>query len=199
MNRPEVIKGKFVHFDPDAAQGRAIPFQYNPETLKRTVTPGDHGSPAKETIEFTLLLDASDMAQGGSASGIYPALSALESLVQQPSGDERLWERLGLWESRRAFTLFVWGVQRIVPVSVLELLIHEQMFDTALNPVRASIDVTLETLSDADLRRNRRAKEIMDSYRSRKDALVRQSGSMTSLDDLLKDRRLKEKQRGEKG
>ena len=91
MNRPEIVKGKFVHFEPVAPQGGMISFQYNPETLRRTVTPPDSGSSPREKIEFTLMLDASDMAQGGSAAGIHPALAALESLVQRPSGDVGFW------------------------------------------------------------------------------------------------------------
>jgi hypothetical protein len=70
---------------------------------------------------------------------------------------------------------------------VLQLVIREQMFDAALNPIRASIDVTLETLGEAELNRIPRAKAIMDSHLSRRESLARQSGSTGSVEDLLKD------------
>jgi cupin superfamily acireductone dioxygenase involved in methionine salvage len=60
------------------------------------------------------------------------------------------------------------------------------MFHVMLNPIRASVDVILETLSDAELEHNRRAKDIMDSYRNEKSSLARQAGFAGSVEDLLR-------------
>lgn len=193
MNSPRVLKGGFVHFEAEAPQGRVIAFQYNPETLKRIIAPVDPPAQLKETIEFTLALDASDALEHGdptaSSLGIYPALSALELLVQPPGNPSGFLADIWPWNTPREkpFTLFVWGAQRVFPIRVLQLVMREQMFDVKLNPIRASVDVTLEALTDDDLKGNPRAKAIMDSYVSKKESLARQSGSIGSAEDLLRD------------
>jgi hypothetical protein len=63
------------------------------------------------------------------------------------------------------------------------------LFDPLLNPIRVSIDVTMETLTEADLKSIPNAKPFMDSYRSNKEMLARQSGSSGTAEDLLKDGR----------
>jgi len=44
-------------------------------------------------------------------------------------------------------TLFAWG-SRAVPVVVTELAVNETMFDPALNPIRADVEVSLRVLTD---------------------------------------------------
>jgi hypothetical protein len=193
MTSPRVVKAAFVRFEADAPQGRVIAFQYNPETLHRTLSIADQVTQYKETIKFTLSLDASDALEHGdttaSSVGIYPALSALEMLLQPAENTGGFLTDLWSWITPRdrPFTLFVWGAHRVLPIRVLQLVIREQMFDATLNPIRASIDVTLETLGDAELNRIPRAKAIMDSHRSKIESLARQSGSTGSAADLLKD------------
>jgi hypothetical protein len=47
--------------------------------------------------------------------------------------------------------LFVWGVQRIVPVRVTQLTITERLYDTALRPVHAEAQMTLRVLTPDEL------------------------------------------------
>lgn len=47
--------------------------------------------------------------------------------------------------------LFVWGVQRIVPVRVTQLTITERLYDTALRPVHAEAQLGLQVLTPDDL------------------------------------------------
>jgi len=47
--------------------------------------------------------------------------------------------------------LFVWGVQRIVPVRVTQISITERLYDTALRPVHAEAQLSLQVLTPDDL------------------------------------------------
>jgi hypothetical protein len=46
--------------------------------------------------------------------------------------------------------LFVWGVQRVVPVNITGLTITETEFDPMLNPIRASVGVSLTVIAGGD-------------------------------------------------
>ncbi|HET6273971.1 MAG TPA: hypothetical protein VFG32_13415 [Bacteroidota bacterium] len=191
MNAPRLLKGGFVYYGSGTAEGNVITFQYNPELLKRTITPIEGGLQPKETIRFTLELDANDalerVDQTATRLGLYPALSALELLVQPRENTGGFFQGLLSWLSQpsSSFVVFIWGTQRVVPVRVLELTVSEQMFDPSLNPIRVSVDVTMETLTEADLKANPKAKARMDSYRINKERLARQSSSLGSVEDLF--------------
>jgi hypothetical protein len=61
-------------------------------------------------------------------------------------------------------TLFVWGRNRIVPVRLRELHIVEQLFDSALNPVRAEIAVALSTRDRTDFAGAAWGRKYWDDY-----------------------------------
>ena len=48
------------------------------------------------------------------------------------------------------FTLFVWGIKRIVPVRLTEFTITEQAYDTNLNPILAKVSLGLRVLNYND-------------------------------------------------
>ena len=159
---PKLLKAGFVQLDPvTAVVGGVHVFQYNPETLVRrlegvsSVPPPPPGVPAapRETVTFTLVLDASDKLQAGDPAtqqtGLLPAISALELLLY-PAG--------------AGLTVWVSGGRRIVPVRITEMQIVEQAFDPALNPIRAEIAVTLQVLKDADLASNPRGRALWDAH-----------------------------------
>ena len=50
-----------------------------------------------------------------------------------------------------ALTLFVWSVQRVLPVRITELSITEEAFDTNLNPLRAKVSLGMRVLTVNDL------------------------------------------------
>jgi hypothetical protein len=147
---PRVLKGAFVRFD-TGQQPKIIVFPYNPETLCRTIQPvaqiPEAAKPAPaapfETIEFTLLLDATDsLAEDDTQAvnlGVYPLLSAIELLMYGTSAVPS------------PVTLFIWGPNRIIPVSLTELRIAERLFEPNLSPVQASVHVTLTVVSAANL------------------------------------------------
>lgn len=194
------LKGAFISAGAGllGALPSVVVFQFNPDRVTRTPTlaqppatpsgtgtadarqqPGQPG----ETISFTLKVDASDQrAQSNpiaAASGILPALSALELLMVPRSAMTIDLFALGGGKgphvhppTKLPTVLFFWGPFRILPVSITSMSITETQYDTLLNPVRADVALSLSVLSpdqlakDATLARgaysySRGAKEVM--------------------------------------
>ena len=162
---PALRKGALIH------GAMLIPFQYNPERLTRTLSANSVGQagadllrlkgPPGERITLDILLDAADQnaRQSGLqlADGIYPALSALEMLLY-PSAARVLTNaalaRLGIIElipPLPVLTVLVWGTRRVVPVRVESFTVTEEHFDSALNPLRATVALGLQVLTYEDL------------------------------------------------
>src|SRR5664279_1558922 len=174
---PKLLKAGFVQLDPvTAVVGGVHVFQYNPETLVRrlegvsSVPPPPPGVPAapRETVTFTLVLDASDKLQAGDPAtqqtGLLPAISALELLLY-PAG--------------AGLTDWVSGGRRIVPVRITEMQIAEQAFDGALNPIRADVSVQLQVLKDADFPANSRGRALWDAHYATLQQLAQAAGNGT--------------------
>lgn len=175
---PKLLKGALVVFEtPAPVPTNLIVFQYNPDSVSRTFqqlasggdprqSAGDtqNSLPPLETSQLTVELDAADqLEQPGSnplavAVGLHPTLAALELLLYPASTMLVLNAALSLAGS--AFTspaqvpmvLLVWGPARVVPVRVSSLQIHEQAFDTRLNPIRARVTLGLRSLTLVELR-----------------------------------------------
>ncbi len=162
---PALRKGALIH------GAMLIPFQYNPERLTRTLNANSVGQagadllrlkgPPGERITLDILLDAADQNERQSglqlADGIYPALSALEMLLF-PSAARVLTNaalaRLGIIElipPLPVLTVLVWGARRVVPVRVESFTVTEEHFDSALNPLRATVALGLQVLTYEDL------------------------------------------------
>jgi len=187
--RPQILKGALVQFGRGLTQqGRTIAFQYNPESLRRTLEPAGPSKAPTEIIRFTLTLDATtalerpDQEPAAVAWGLLPALAALELLLC-PGGGQGRPKRPGASSS---FCLFVWGAERVVPVRVVQLEIREQMFDTRLHPIRAEADLTLQVLGEAILSKIPRARKYMSDYMKTKESLAQQAYLNRPLQDLFK-------------
>jgi hypothetical protein len=172
---PHSLRGAIVGLDPLNPLASVIVFQYNPDSLQRTLQPsmseGGEGSdkaealrlkgPPVETIKAEIELDATDQLakDDGTAKalGISPQLAALEMLVYPKSAlvvANTVLLALGTIEiipPRAPLTIFVWGPTRALPVKLTELSITEEAHDTALNPIRAKVSLGLRVLSYADL------------------------------------------------
>jgi len=171
---PRVLKGAIVSIDPLNPIASVIVFQYNPETLTRTLTPqvegGEEGNRSEsvrysgapvEEITLDLEIDATDqLAQGDPTTlmmGIYPQLSALE-IIAYPSlttvAANTVLLAAGTIEivpSTAPLTLFIWGLKRVLPVRLLRYSIVEEAYDGNLNPIRARVSTSLRVLSYSDL------------------------------------------------
>jgi hypothetical protein len=189
---PKILKGAFVQFDQLSTPGRIITFQYNPEKLFRKLEAGTKGSSPRETITLTLVLDATDSLENSEPvaieSGIYPQLSALELLLYPQNSEQRHSSFLGISLFRRtenqSLTLFVWGQKRVLPVRVTKLHIIEEMFDPVLNPIRASIEVTMQVLNDEDLPRGSKGYDYWKSHLSTKRAMAQVAYANASLNNI---------------
>ncbi len=118
--------------------------------------------PPRETISFNAEVDAADQLERGdplaAVSGIAPALAALELMLYPKSatiiGNALLAQagNLEIIPPEAPLSIFVWGRQRVLPVRLTGFSITEEAFDTALNPIRAKLDLSLQVLSTADLK-----------------------------------------------
>jgi hypothetical protein len=170
---PRVFKGAIVGIDPLNPVASVIVFQYNPDAITRTLAvramaggEEDQGTlrlsgPPEESIKLSIEVDATDQLEQGDpvaqASGVYPALTALEMLITPKSAvviANEVLIRVGVIEvipMEAPMTLLVWGAKRIVPVRITELSITEEAFDTDLNPIRAKVDLGVKVLTYTEL------------------------------------------------
>jgi len=166
-------KGAIVGIDPFNPLASVILFQYNPDTLMRTLraqTPqggGDRSEPMRvngapeETIKLDVEIDATDQLEKAdsvaTSMGIYPQLSALEMLLYPKSAlviANTVLLAVGTIEiipPEAPLTLFIWGPKRILPVRLTDFSITEEAHDVNLNPIRAKVSLGLRVLSYNDL------------------------------------------------
>ncbi len=171
---PKVQKGALIGLDPANPLASVVVFQYNPDTLTRTLTPqttsGNDASrgealrlkgPPEETITIDIEIDAVDQLEKGDGNavsmGIYPALAALEMLLYPKSAlviANEVLAAIGIIEiipPEAPLTLFIWGVKRILPVRLTSFSITEQAFDQILNPIQAKVSLGMRVLNYQDL------------------------------------------------
>ena len=174
-NSPPVLKGAIVGVDPFNPLASVIIFQYNPDTMTRTLTAnaGSSGGsqaqgealrlkgPPKETISFSAEIDAADQLEKVDALattvGLYPTLASLEMLLYPKSAlmiANEVLARVGVIEViplEAPLTLLIWGIQRVVPVKLTSFSITEEAYDTKLNPIRAKVALGFQVLTYMDL------------------------------------------------
>ena len=168
---PPVTRGAIVGIDPTNPLASVTVFQYNPDSLTRTLqarTVGGEGQgptrlagPPEQTIKLSVEVDATDQLERGDpvadSMGVHPVLASLEMLLYPKSpvvvANEAL-ARAGVIEvipMEGPLTLLVWGPRRIVPVRITEFSVTEEAFDVDLNPIRAKVDLGLKVLTYDDL------------------------------------------------
>lgn len=169
---PRLLRGALVSVDSVIPIPKLIIFQYNPDSLVRTLTartPKDSGTRAtamrlsgapQEVIKMDVEIDATDQLEKNDpvamALGIYPQLSTLEMLVY-PSSIEVIANTIllatgsiELLPPPAPLTLLIWGIKRIVPVKLTEFTITEEAHDPSLNPIRAKVGLGLTVLGYDD-------------------------------------------------
>jgi hypothetical protein len=171
---PKVMKGAIIGLDPFNPLASVIIFQYNPDTLTRTITAQTAGSdnadkgealrlkgPPKETIKLDVEIDAADQLEQANplatTMGLYPTLASLEMLLYPKSAltiANEVLAAVGIIEiipPEAPMTLFVWGPKRTLPARLTEFTITEEAFDPNLNPIRAKVGLSLRVLNYQDL------------------------------------------------
>lgn len=170
---PRILKGALVGVDVFNPLASVIVFQYNPETMTRTLqaqASGEGGARSEamrlkgapvETIKLDIEIDATDRMERGEqlplSPGIYSQLAALEMLIYPKSllvAANAVLLALGTLEVMPPvgpLTLLVWGLKRVLPVRLTEFTITEEAYDVDLNPIRARASLGLRVLSYNDL------------------------------------------------
>ena len=204
-----MLKAGLVLVDPaNATVLRTIVLQYNPETLARTLQVQGVGNdagphvdqmrlkgPPIETIKLDAEIDATDALadpdnnQAVVNGGIAPQLAAIETIIyptsqQLATADANA--RAGTLEIApmdAPLALFVWSRSRVVPVRITDFSVTEEMFDSALNPIRAKVSLGMRVLSIDDLPYSSRGGSIYLGYQRQKEQLAQQTagGSLAKL------------------
>lgn len=127
------------------------------DILRRFIQDVEVGS---ETISFDIRLDATDKLNEGDfiaqQFGIAPELSTLE-LMMYPKGEgvlgevvsEILGSKIGYASQapdKPPMILFIWGRKKVLPVNITSMRITEEEFSTDLNPIRATVSVSLTVI-----------------------------------------------------
>lgn len=191
---PRLLKGALVTLEPPNPTPRVIIFQYNPNTLTRTLEAkvaeeeGKSGSPPRfkgapvETIKIDVEIDAADQLEKGDVSagdmGIFPQLSALELLIYPPSSlvvANNILLSLGTLEilpPSSPLTLFIWGKRRILPIQLTEFSITEDAHNPNLSPIRAKVSLGLKVISYSDVSATNPAWSLFLSHQITKEAMA---------------------------
>jgi hypothetical protein len=150
-----------------------VVFQYNPDEVTRSIRARGSGGgrgdanrvngPPQETLTFTVEIDAADQLEQPAQNavtvnnGLHPIIAALEKLLYPPLTMVAANEVLAQFGSafilgeQAPLALLIWGPRRVLPIRVQSMSIKEQAFDQALNPIRASVDLTVEVMTYRDL------------------------------------------------
>lgn len=200
-NSPAVLKGGLVLIDPTtAAVLRVIALQYNPDTVTRTLQVKGAGAeggdrsealrlkgPPTETIKLDAEIDATDQLEFPeqnavtARSGVFPALSALETIIYPTSAQLQANNQLAdsgtleILPMETPLALFVWSQRRIVPVRITDFSVTEEAFDAALNPIRVKVSLGMRVLSVDDLGFQHKGGGLFMSYLQQKEQLAAQS------------------------
>jgi hypothetical protein len=176
---PKLVKGALIQLAETLGVPvpNIIPFQYNPMTVSRTLTPwnpfdvsqNQRGALAptvqpfdpQEKITMELELDASDKLEEGNPItqqfGVADRIAAIEKLLFP--GGSPLGALLGAAAALLGggdqppqrptvpIVLLVWGLNRIVPVRITSYSIEEQAFLPSLYPLMAKISLSMQVLT----------------------------------------------------
>jgi hypothetical protein len=143
-----------------------IPARQTGATSRETDQAGD---PPVERINLTAYFSAADRLNENNALarmfGIGAQLSALEKMVQPPGAVGRVLQEAvdavsdaiarrrdgaptqRIPREQYPRVLFVWGLTRVLPVTIDSMSITEQEYDHMLNPIRAEVSLGLSVVN----------------------------------------------------
>ena len=204
--RPNLQKGALAVYPthtPGSQPSTVIVFQFNPESMKRTLAhraapapaAGASGAakedvlrvagPPLETINLTVEMHASDQLEDPDANdavaehGLHPALATLELLMYPPTLNAALIEQqaaagnVQVSPADLPLVLLVWGKQRVVPVKLTSFAIAEDAFDTRLNPIAAKVELGMQVLTYMEFTDSSLGRDAFIAYQKAKESLAR--------------------------
>ena len=160
-------------------------FQYNPEMVTHTFSSQNNELAKEENkksavdkivefINLNLELDATDQLEqpdlhvGIVEYGLHPDLAILESILLSQN-------------STSSIVLFTWGPNRSIPVSVDNVRIFEEAFDTELNPIRVKIELTMRVLDLSEFRKGSKGYSLCLNHSDRRNFFIKKSGNKNPL------------------
>jgi len=170
---PRLLRGAIVGIDLYNPLSSIVVFQYNPDSLTRSLQAqmmgNEEGARTEvlrltgapiETIKLEAELDAADQLETAdpiaTTLGVYPQLSALEMLIYPKTTKVivdtalMLTGTIEIIPPMAPFTVLIWGVKRVVPVRLTDFSITEEAYDVNLNPIRAKVSPGFRVLSYND-------------------------------------------------
>jgi hypothetical protein len=207
LTRPRFLKGALVVYasqEASAPPPRVLGFQYNPESVKRTLerraveargggggTPNREdmlraAGPPSEQITMTVTIDGMDaLSEPGShpatvERGVYPELSMLEMLLYPSTASVQQNQSLAtqgqvqISPADLPLVLLVWGESRVVPVLITGFTINETGFDANLNPLQASVELNMKVLTYLELKPNTVGRNAYIAYQRHKEEHAQQ-------------------------
>jgi Contractile injection system tube protein len=193
---PKLNKGAIVSYDQNSQVPKVVLFQYNPDSLNRSLqaqTTGGEGDPAEvfrfkgapiENINLEIELDATDKLENPNQNsdavnmGIYPQLAALEIILYPNSKDVENNSKLAsqgtieIIGPEGPFALFIWGPKRVVPIRLSDFKVIEEAHDANLNPIRAKVSLGLRVLTYDDFPVDHRGYKLFLSHQKNKEKMA---------------------------
>lgn len=170
-----LMRGALIEYGSDfmGPIPNVVIFQFNPETLSRTVQipprpasatsreTSQAGQPSIEKITFKAAFSAADELGRNNplarAFGVGTRLAALEKMVYPANellaaigaalgsgaGPSTGDPRQSIPRQKMPRILFIWGPLKVLPVLLESMTITEQQYDFLLNPIQAEVSITL--------------------------------------------------------
>jgi hypothetical protein len=188
---PRLMKGALVSISLPNPIPSVIAFQYNPDTLTRTLEAqmagGENadrsealrikGAPV-ETIKLDIEIDASDKLEADDSLAIYPRTEmVIANALLMFAGT------IEVIPPEAPFTLLIWGPSRILPVRLTEFSITEEAHDIHLNPIRAKVSLGLRVLSYNDFSQDHPGYNLFLAHQVAKEALSK-LGLISNIADV---------------
>jgi hypothetical protein len=203
--RPQVQKGALAVYPthtPGSQPSTLIIFQFNPDTMKRTLAhraapaPASGGTgaakedvlrvagPPLETINLTVDMHAADQLaepdENGAVArhGLHPALATLELLMYPPTLNALVIEeqaasgQVQVSPADLPLVLLVWGKARVVPVKLTSFAVSEEAFDTRLNPLAAKVELGMQVLTYMEFTDSSMGRDAFIAYQKSKESLA---------------------------
>lgn len=215
--RPALQKGALAVYPthtPGSQPSTLILFQFNPESMKRTLAHRAAPAPAQgatgaakedvlrvagpplETINMTVDMHASDQLDEPDANaavaqhGLHPALATLELLMYPPTlnaqkiAQQAASGKVQVSPADLPLVLLIWGKSRVVPVKITSFAISEEGFDTRLNPIAAKVELGMQVLTYMEFTDSSIGRDAFIAYQKAKELLAQQSRPGSNMSGL---------------
>lgn len=184
------LKGALLLLRPDSKKivldsQTLLVFQFNPSTISHTINYSDSDVTVEKNenkkdvrsivhkITLNLEFDAADQLEYPNKNkvvaekGLHPILAVLESIMYSQFQNDA---------PASPVVLFVWGINRIIPVWIDSLKVFEEAFDSNLNPIRLTVEVNMRLRNLSEMKKKSLGSAIFASHSKKRLMLTRLHG-----------------------